>query len=125
GRGELRGVGDDRDPPHDAHEERQPWRAAEGEADEHGAETAQGHRGDRQGRAAPGVGDQAADVTAEGTEGDDQERRAARVQTEIATAAATLETLAEKHADPGPHGVELPHVAEIAEAGEARAAVTE
>src|SRR5207253_1340805 len=53
------------------------------------------------------------------------ERGTARVEPRIAPFAPYPEARVEEHADPRPHRVELPHVAEVAEAREARAALAE
>src|SRR5207247_2444123 len=53
------------------------------------------------------------------------ERGTARVEPRIAPSAPHPEARVEEHTDPRPHRVELPHVAEVAEAREARAALAE
>src|SRR2546427_13095384 len=123
--GELSGIGDDRDPPDARERERDERRSAERESRHRGAGGGDRHRDHRERGPSPAVGRRAAQPAAERADGDHQERGAARVEPRIAPAASHPEALREEDADPRPHRVELPHVPEIAEAREPRAALPE
>ena len=100
-------------------------RRGEREADGEGADTARRHGDHGQRGAAPPIGGPAPDPAPERADGDDQERGGAGIEPEVGAAAARLQARREERADPRPHGVQLPHVAEIAEAGQASAAIAE
>src|SRR5438034_8079549 len=123
--GELGGIGDDRDPPDARERERDERGSAERESRHRGAGGGDRHRDHRERRPSPAVGRHATQPAAERADGDHQERGAARVEPRIAPAASHPEALREEDADPRPHRVELPHVPEIAEAREPRAALPE
>src|SRR5207237_2183577 len=103
----------------------EPRGPAERQPDEEGAEPAGRHGPDRGRRATPAVGDDSPEPAAEGTAGDDRERRGARVEPGVVAPAAHGEAVGEERGDPRPHRVELPHVTEVSEARQPRAARAE
>ena len=113
---ELRRIGDDRDAPDDDDGEDEGGRRAEQEPGDDRARSRQGHRRDRQGRPPEAVGERARGDAAHRPGGDDEERDRARALGRHV--AAQREAGRQEGRDPGPHRVELPHVAEVAEVRE-------
>src|SRR5262249_59541366 len=80
--------------------------------------------GHGEGGAAPAVGERSGRVGGEGApyaHGD--ERRGGRVETQVAAAAMGVQAGTQEETEPRPHRVELPHVTEVAEAGQPRPAL--
>ena len=93
----------------------------EREADGERADAARRHGEHGQRGAAPSIGGPAADPAPERADGDDQEGGGAGIEPGVgACRRAPRRLAARKTADPRPHRVQLPHVAEIAEAGQAQ-----
>src|SRR5712692_5611108 len=109
---ELRRVRDDGDAPEHGQPEGERGRAAEGESDHGGAESRERHGRYGQRGASPAVGEGAARIGAQSSAHSHRgEGGRGRGQAEIAAAPARLEAGGEKKPEPGPHGIELPHVA--------------
>ena len=90
----------------------------EEEADRERTRSGDGHHQRGGLRSAPGVAEHAADVTADRSDPDRGERR-------VRGARAGAVRRPKEDEEPRPHGIELPHVAEVAERRQPHAAVRE
>src|SRR5581483_4195668 len=120
GGGELRGVGDDARAPDRHHDQEQDgWTAVE-KSYEEAAGAADRHRGRRDDRAAGAVSHDPREDTADRSASDHHERRRLGQHRRLA---ALRKTGADHHRRPRPHRIQLPHVSEVAEVRETKAAI--
>ena len=113
---ELRRVGDDRDAPHDDDGEDDGGRRAEQEPGDDRTGARQRHGGDRQRRPPEAIGQRAGSDAAHRARSHDEECDGAGAL--CRHVAAQREAGRQEGRDPGPHRVQLPHVAEVAEVRE-------
>ncbi len=121
--GELRRVGHDGDAPHHEHDDDDRRRRAEQEPGDDRARSGEGHRRDGEGRAAQAIRERPRGDAADRAGSDDKERdRARRGRRHVA---GKGQAGRDEGRHPRPHGVELPHVAEIADVGKLDTALAE
>ena len=125
---ELCRIGDDEEAPGPRDRGQQPWRRPETEADEQTASAARRHREIDQALTTDPVGHPSSPEATEPPRGDRAERQSVAEPSGVAGLArrrASGQARRQEDRHPGPHRVQLPHMAEIAADGETRRAMAQ